>query len=190
MPAAEIALLGQIIKADYQETPSGDYHAVVLKERQSGAKLQRVEIRHLGADALVIFPDKGQAGRGCLCPMLDQSEAQIFNKACDAVIFCTHKGVHYRVLCELKSNNPRGTEAQFTGTLCFLGYLEAIIREAFKAQPVVRHTRRIVFNSAKTSRHTLDKTPVNPRAAACLDDHRIRYLYADNSACFGLGALV
>ena len=190
MPSAEIARLRQIIKAEYQEIPAGTYHGVVLKEAQSGAKLRRVEIRHLSADALVIFPDKGQDGIGCLSPMLDQSTGQAFNKACDAVIYCTHKGVHYRILCELKSDTVKGVAAQFTGTLCFLGYLEAILRQAFNEQPVVRHTRRIVFNSLKSACHTLDKAPVNPRDAALLDDQRITYLLAQNDAAFGLGALI
>jgi hypothetical protein len=189
MTSAEVARLRSIIKPDYQTAPSGTLHSVVIRENQTGAKLRSVEITHLPTDSIVLFPDLGQEGKGCYSRMLDQSAAHAFNKTCDAVIFCTHKGVAYRILCELKSENPRGVCAQFTGTLCFLGYLSTIQREVFAETPPERRTRRVVFNSEKNARHTLDKSFVNPRAAA-LDDGSVRYVLAQTGQTFGLGKLV
>jgi hypothetical protein len=189
MISAEVARLRGIIKPAYHASPSGTLHSVVIRETQSGAKLRAVEITHLPADSIVLFPDLGQERQGCYSRMLDQSGAHAFNKTCDAVIYCVHKGVAYRILCELKSDNPRGVRAQFTGTLCFLGYLSTIQREVFAETPPERRTRRVVFNSEKNARHTLDKSFVNPRAAA-LDDGSVLYLHAQTGQTFGLGKLV
>lgn len=189
MADREIRRLKEILETEVYALPSDPMNCCRIKEKGKGAKLTNIEIQNLGANAIMIFPEIGQGRTKRYSPFLKQAAGSDHNKACDAVILCTHGKIHYRILCELKSDKPKGADKQFKATLCFLKYLDCILRELNECNIPDRKTRFIVLNTKKQAIQTLNKTPVSPKKPMFKDDE-IFYKLVKNGDRIGVGQLL
>lgn len=161
--AAETALLSELIDDKAKAPFVEPYHAVVLKESGVGARLKKVTIQHLDADALVLLPEKGQTTDRRYTPMFGFPAGWTHHKACDAILFIQWKKRDYIVFIELKSNSPKGCEQQIKCAEHFVDYIFSVLKFQKRHARHDRIVRRVVFNTAKTICQTINKSPINPR---------------------------
>lgn len=189
MPTKELALLQQMLENTSFALPSDPQSTCQLKEESREATLKKVFLQELGENALVLFPEKGQGKDKRYSPLLNKKPKSNHNKACDAVILCSHKDKHYQILCELKSGSPKGAAEQFEATLCFLSYLDCLLRRLYQCIPPKRGVRRIVLNTEKQTCQTLDKRPVSPSKRTS-PDKEIHFIHVNNDSKIGIGRLI
>lgn len=189
MADREIGILKEILESKVYVLPSEPMTCCRIKESGRKAKLTNVEIQSLGANAMMIFPEAGQGKDKRYSPFLKKAALSDHNKACDAVILCTYKNNNYRILCELKSDKPKGADKQFKATLCFLNYLDCILRDLNDCAFPTRITRFIVLNTKKQAIQTINKMPVSPKRQT-LPDNEIRYKLVKNGDRIGIGQLL
>lgn len=176
--AAETALLSELFDEVAIAPLIDPHHSVVLKESGIDAKLKKLTISHLDPDALVIILEKGQTKDHRYTPMFSMATGWTHHKACDAVVFLKYRGEGYVVYIELKSGTTKGCEAQFEAAEHFIAYAFTVLGWQKKHTPMVRHHRRVVFNTAKTICQTLPKLPINPRKAV---KHHITFIRVQNN---------
>ena len=167
MPAhsTETALLAELLDSKAKATFVQPNNAVVLKESGADAKLKKITLQHLDAHALVLLPEKGQTHDHRYTPIFGCPEGWTHHKACDAVLFIKWKQQDYIVYIELKSNNPKGCEQQIQAAEHFVDYIFNVLNWQKQHVRHRRITRRVVFNTSKTTCQTINKSPINPRNA-------------------------
>jgi hypothetical protein len=189
MPVKEVNKLKDILEPAAYSEPSDPHSCCYIKENTPGAKLTRVEIRGLGVNSLVIYPEKGQGTDKRYSPLLRKAPGSHHNKACDAIILCTKNGKHYLVFCELKSGRPSGFNEQFKATSCFTAYLRCLLHDLYDCSSPERKTRHIVFNLRKHACQTLDKKPVSYNRITS-PENEVHFVHVSNDAKIDIAHLI
>jgi hypothetical protein len=189
MPIKEINKLKEILESVAYAEPGDPHSCCFIKESARDAKLKKVEIRGLGLNSLIIYPEKGQGSDKRYSPILKKNPDSHHNKACDAVILCTKNGKHYLILCELKSGRPSGFNEQFKATACFISYLRHLVYELYNCPVLERKTRHIVLNLRKHACQTLDKKPVSFKKTAS-PESEVHFVHIHNDAKIDIAQLI
>lgn len=180
MPEAILINLKQLLEQSCWKTPQTEKMFIKLRENSPQATLQTVTIQCLPSESLIILLEEGQGTSRKYSPLLSRADGLTHNKACDAVILCIHESRWYRLLIELKSDRPKKCEEQFRASLCFLHYLDCLLGKCFGMAPVHWEDRRVVLNTGKSGRTTLDKQPVSAKRPSGPPANEIAYLKIRN----------
>lgn len=76
-------------------------------------------------------------------------------KGCDAIIYAELLGKHYILICELKSDHPRGCDLQFKSSKIFIDYLNNLLNEfgeCFIENPNIEY---ILFSTKSFDKRTI-----------------------------------
>ena len=123
-----------------------------LREKDRGAALQRVTVKGIDRDVLLIQ----NKARGSICQ--DLKDCDGIQRRCDYVLACADDDGLRLIFVELKSENPNleHITTQFKGTECFLDYCDAVLKRFYGVgMPPDCRRHYVVFHKARP----LEKTP-------------------------------
>lgn len=113
---------------------SNSSHAII-EEKEADSKIEKITISDLDKEYLVIGLDEarnvnrnGKKSK-IMSALFNVTDKCTHNKACDALIFREKHPNKLEVFyIELKSDKPTGFEEQFKSSMCFIKYIEAILK--------------------------------------------------------------
>lgn len=153
-----IANIDKVISASVKITRCSTTGSVVIKENAENAKLRGVKIVGLEQDCLAFKLDDKNEKNSQISRYINKSQKNV-NKGCDGIIATKFGEKYYILVCELKSDNPKGFEEQMKSSHAFLDYIQSLLERFFDSS-ISEFVRVNVLFSTKVY-----KMPVSPRKA-------------------------
>ena len=197
MPETVLDLLKKNLSTKCVKSDSKQLTHVILKEKDTRAKLKKLTIENLGDDVLVLDTDSARdicgkkcKYRACNSPLFSTEVGHGLNRACDAVIvrkINSDEDSFEVCYIELKSDKPKLKDYsdQFKSTTCFMRYLSLLTNEICKTKFVIQKEHYVVFHTdpedgtpSKIKNTNLSKnlsvsSPDNPRKKAVKNGDKI-----------------
>lgn len=106
---------------------ASDAIKITIKETKAQAKCRKIELTGFQKGKIVSF---SLDAKHKISEYINKSCKDI-TKGCDAVIFAEIKNKNYILICELKSDDPKGCDKQFISSSCFVDYIDSILKKFY-----------------------------------------------------------
>jgi hypothetical protein len=142
-------------------TKTGDEYAVTLTEKDKWAALQKLTIRNIPSNSILLKLDAySKFSIGNQLSTIINNEKDVFS-CCDNLLITLTENKLYLIFVEMKSENfkPSAIKKQFKGATCFLDYCNAILEHFYDMQSIKTFAFEFRYNLVTTK--TIAKRPIN-----------------------------